>query len=310
MVIAAATTVAAGLVASSPVHADVPGFSGDIAFQSGRDVKFCCRIYTMNADGSDVQSPLSNVSQSFDPAWSPDGSRLAFAQFTGNDFDVFTADTAAGAPGLRLQRLTTDKSRDTSPAWSPDGRRLAFISDRTGSFDVWRMNADGTNQTDLNDNPANDCGCRAPFFIFAQPAYSPDGTRIAFTSDLADPGNNLDVYLMNADGTEVRRLTEDAAIDAEPDWSPDGRFLAFASGSDGDLEIFLMDSNGHHARQLTHNSANDSQADWSPDGSKLAFTSDRDGNTEIYVMDADGSQQANLTDNPAEDERPDWRITE
>ncbi|MBA2558359.1 MAG: PD40 domain-containing protein [Propionibacteriales bacterium] len=294
----------------TPADSPTAGIGGDIAFQSARAGKGCCRIFTMQANGTDVRSPLPTVSPSYDPAWSPDGSKLAFASFAHrNNFEIYVAEARPGAPGPRLSILTHDKSRDSSPAWSPDGQRLAFVSDRAGSYDVWRMDSNGDNEVDLSGNAANDCGCFEPFFVFAQPAYSPDGSKIASTSDLADPGNNLDVFTMDADGSHVQRLTSNAAVDAEADWSRDGREIAFASGRDGDLEIFVMNADGSGPASLTRNGATDTQPDWSPDGARFAFTSDRDGNPEIYVMRSDGSRQHNITHNPAIDERPDWRPT-
>ena len=293
------------------VGGPVPGVSaqvvenGRIAFQSDRGPQpFCCRIVTMNADGSDIRPLLRNFEDSWDPAWSPDGSRIAFASLRGH-FDLFTA----GADGRNVQRLTKDqKTRDSSPAWSPTRNELVFVSTIEGNFDIFRMNADGTNVVNLTQSPgANDCGCFEPFSVFAQPAFSPDGDKIAFTSDLADPGGNLDVYIMDRDGTNVQRLTTDPAIDAEPDWSPDGTSIAFQSDRDGDMEIYLMGTDGALIDQLTQNDATDIQPDWSPDGTRIAFISDADGFNDVWVMNPDGSQAANLTNDEAFDERPDWQ---
>ena len=101
-------------------------------------------------------------------------------------------------------------------------------------------------------------------------------------------------------------LTNNAAFDSEPAWSPDGAKIAFISERDGNFEIYVMNANGSGQTNLTNNAAYDSQPAWSPDGAKIAFTSERDGNGETYVMNADGSGQTNLTNYPRLDGYPAW----
>jgi Tol biopolymer transport system component len=135
------------------------------------------------------------------------------------------------------------------------------------------------------------------------PAPSPDGTKIAFTSDR---DGNYEIYVMNADGTGATRLTTNAAMDVGPTWSPDGRKIAFMSDRDGDGEIYVMNADGSSVVQLTTNAASDGSPAWSPNGKQIAFASERDGNREIYVMNADGSGQTRLTNDPAYDDEPAW----
>ena len=116
----------------------------------------------------------------------------------------------------------------------------------------------------------------------------------------------LEIYVMNADASRQRRLTNSSARDLVPSWSPDGKKIAFASNRDGNKEIYVMNADGTEQKRLTNRPALDSGPSWSPDGEKIAFHSDRDGNGEIYIMNADGSNQERLTNNPADDGGPCW----
>ncbi len=113
------------------------------------------------------------------------------------------------------------------------------------------------------------------------------------------------IYVMNADGTNQRRLTHNSVEDSWPQFSPDGRKIAYESKVDGRAQIMVMDADGQHQTQLTSGSTNEFPS-WSPDGTRLAFSSDRDGHPNIYVMNADGSQVKQLTDHPSNSWFPVW----
>jgi TolB protein len=113
---------------------------------------------------------------------------------------------------------------------------------------------------------------------------------------------------MRPDGARVRQLTtNDGPFDGFPDWSPDGRHIAFSTDRDENFEIYTMRANGSDQTRLTFNEAFDFGSVWSPDGGKIAFSTDRDGDFEIYTMRADGSRQVNRTQHPAFDVHPDWQ---
>ncbi|MBI4283332.1 MAG: S8 family serine peptidase [Chloroflexi bacterium] len=127
--------------------------------------------------------------------------------------------------------------------------------------------------------------------------------KILFVSDR---DGNLEIYRMDADGSNPTRLTNNTAYDNMPSPGSNGTKIAFVSGRDGNREIYAMNADGSSPTRLTNNTAGDIWPVWSRDGTKIVFVSDRDGNNEIYVMNADGSSQTRLTNNTAGDNFPVW----
>jgi TolB protein len=127
--------------------------------------------------------------------------------------------------------------------------------------------------------------------------------RIAFQSER---DGNLEIYIINADGTLLSRLTNDPAVDVFPSWSPKGDQLVFASDRNGNADIYIMNINGSGLKQITKDPAFDALPAWSPDGRSIVFTSTRSGNDEIFTMNIDGSNLKQLTNNSAMDAFPAW----
>ena len=182
--------------------------------------------------------------------------------------------------------------------------QIAFASARGGDLDIYVMDEDGSNVTQLTNHPHTDSG----------PVWSPDGTRIAFSSLRDDPMNidrNWEVYVMDANGGNPVRLTQEPLVDGLPAWSPYGNRIAFASNRHGTGDIYVMNDGGGNVRRLTHDDTNRSPYDWapawSPSGRFIAFESTRGGRgSDIWLMNSDGTKPVLLAKPPAHDTSPSW----
>ena len=380
LVVLAAVALASSLLvlvaAGKPAQASFEGTEGLIAFVSDRDTpidpttgKPFLRdperpnsyilnddIYvTTERDAESDSEPLrltKNPAVDQFPTVSPNGKEIAFQSNRDGNTEIYVMeakDDDGDGEGDNLRRLTNNAASDAQPAWSPGGQKIAFQSTRDGSgSEIYIMDAEDKvkNVTgDLGRDGNGDDTTRlteAPGFDNF-PVFSPDGSRIAFTS-FRDVGGNGEIYAMDAEdkdgdrnGDNPTRLTNDPARDTMPEFSPEGtNKIVFASnrvpsgtprviGTTPILDIWVMGANGDNPSNLTNEPDKNHQwPTWSPDGSKIAFwrgsdsglsglTSDAD--SDIWVMDANGGNRNNLTEksifvgNPdllAGDVMPDW----
>lgn len=177
--------------------------------------------------------------------------------------------------------------------------KITFYSDRDGNIEIYAMDGDGSNVQRLTNNPAED----------SSPHWSPDGEQIVFISTRDDPDPSAcsrclyQIYLIQGDGSDERRLIETEFSSLHPDWHPSGTKVSFDTEYNLDGDIYVVNSDGNDLTLLIEDGF---WADWSPDGSQIVFASKRDGRMELYVADADGNNQQRLTDNERFEFFPAW----
>lgn len=191
-----------------------------------------------------------------------------------------------------------------TPAPTPLGGgagHIAYASDVTGLPQIWLMNSDGTAPRQITDMPEGSC----------QPAWSPDGGRLAFISPCAGnqeiyPGAGI--FIVNLDGSDLVTLPSVPGGDFDPVWSPDGNRIAFTSLRDFNrAQVYVFDLEEGSARSVSANTVRDSQPAWSPDGEKIAFVTTRRGPYQIWIMETDGSGANLLTRSGSlKDKHPVW----
>ena len=273
--------VLCALVAPTSACAAFPGKNGKVAFGSDG-------IQTINPDGTE-RAP---VTLGFDPAWSADGTRLAFVDTHAPNFetDIFVAE----GDGSGRTQVTHEKvcpaadacGQVEGPSWSPDGRKIAY------SVAVYegRTYREWTSVIDLTTGQTTKVGDNLYY-----PAWSPDGSKMAF-SYLGG------IAVARPDGTDYTVLTR--GLDFHPSWSPDGSRIAFSRVENYD-QLYTMKADGSNQVRLTNEEAHHLDPAWSPDGQKIAFTLVHlFSNNALFTINADGTGETGLAESAV---RPDWQ---
>jgi Tol biopolymer transport system component len=297
--------IVAVLMAARPGGATFPGMNGRIAFIKTVDSLSGAvgDIYTVKPDGSDMKQVTSFNSNVFGAGWvgwSPNSQQLVFQLFNLSTFQGQL--WLVNADGSNQHLLLNDPLSfdDAHPSFSPDGSQIVFSRCRPTNCAVFRVQADGTGLTAIThfsvNSDVNDL----------YPVYSPDGKTIAFTGFFRD-GVLCAIYLADADGSNIRRLTPPGLEAWGADWSPDGGKITFAtnsisafSGTGLDEEIWVIKADGTKATRLTSNNQHfkgyfagphDGTPSWSPQGDAIVFERDAPdfSSSAIYIMNPDGS---------------------
>jgi len=271
-----------------------PKINGKIAFTTIDLVSSRNVIYVMDFDGSNLVQLTNGDYSNLDPAFSPDGSRIAFSSRRGDlpsvEFTELTGERniyVMNSDGSNQTQLTDSTLATWNPAWSPDGLRIVFDANKPGRYTGWAIyviNIDGTNLQRLTSNSKSNVA----------PVWSPDGSRILYF--LLEVGKS-GFFTMNPDGSNKVRLTNNNEDGVYATWSPDGTKIAFRSRREAEnWDIYIMDSDGSNQVNLSKTiDLNERWPSWEY-GSKIAYSASSDlVKMQTYLMDPDGSNVIKLT---------------
>lgn len=262
-------------------------------------------IYIMDWDGGNIKPVTSHNSIALSPNWSPDGKKIIYTAFVAKgkkglrNPDLFMLDLVQGKRWLISDKL----GMNSGGTFHPNGQSILLTQSEKGNPDIVRLDMEGVLIKKLTNGPVG--------ALNVEPAVSPDGTRVAFSSDRT--GKPM-IWVMDIDGKNPTMRTAAGVYNSSPSWSPDGKKIAFAGLDERHYDIFIMDADGSKLERLTSAKKEGGSGKWSsnedpvfsPDGRHIMFTSDRDGVNQVYIINTDGSNEHRITFDRNNYYKPRW----
>lgn len=280
-----------------------PGFFLTKFVVSRSTVKNEKEIYVMDWDGANVRQLTHHRTISQSPSWSRDGSEMAYTSFVFHrkrktrNADLFLYNFAAKKRFL----LSYQKGINSGAAFGPDSDKVYLRISRNGASDIYSLGTDGKNLVALTKGPRG--------AMNVEPSLSPDGTKMAFSSDRS--GRPM-IYIKDLRTQALKRLTFAGVYNSSPAWSPDGKTLAFAGFDKSHFDVYTVNADGSNIQRLTSVKkrkgkwANNEYPSFSPDGRFILFSSDRTGKYQLYIVSIDGRYEHRLTFDNHQYFKPQW----
>ena len=264
-----------------------PGvFSTRIAYVEKRGSRY--QLLISDFDGENAVPALISQEPIMSPAWSPDGTRLAYVSFDKKKPIIYVRSLNS----ISTTVLANYKGSNSAPAWSPDGRRLAITLTRDGLSQIYVVNADGSGLRRVTQSNAID----------TEPHFSPDGGMIYFTSDR---GGSPQIYRVAAEGGIPQRVSFAGAYNVSPRVSPDGKTLVYISRNDGRFQVTMQDLASQQVQALT-DSVKDESPSFAPDGRTILYATEVGGRGVLSVVSIDGRTRYRLNNRAGDVREPAW----
>ncbi len=247
-------------------------------------------IRVTDYDGANDTQLTKHGSISILPAFSPDGTKIAYVSYKDRYQFLYVFDLASGVSTA----LSKEVGMNSAPSWSPDGRRLAMVLSKDANSEIYLVDANGSNKKRLTNNSAVD----------TSPTFSPDGRQIAFVSER---GGNPQIYVMDVTGGNAHRVSFQGGKAYDPSWSPDGKSIAYVVDKGGEgFEIYAMNADGSSPRQLTNSGGSNEAPSWSADSRHIVFSSTRAGRAELWTVTLATGENRKIANISVRAQGPDW----
>jgi TolB protein len=245
-------------------------------------------LWVADSDGENAQSALARAEPIISPAWSANGTQLAYVSFESRKPVVYVHEVASGKRRL----IANFRGSNSAPAWSPDGRTLAVTLSRDGGSQLYTISANGGEPHRLTQSTGID----------TEPVFSPDGRNIYFVSDR---GGAPQIYRMAASGGNPERVTFTGSYNISPAISPDGRWLAYVSRISGVFKLQVMELGNGTVNSITDTSADESPS-FAPNGRLIVYATRQNGREALMTTTLDGKIKARLAGQSGDIREPDW----